>query len=963
MNKNSATFRSVLGCLLSATVLAACGGGGGDSSPPPPPSPPPAPTVTVSASPSSLTTGTVSVITWSSTNATSCTASGAWSGTRATSGTENVGPITAAATYTLTCTGAGGSGNGAVTVNFTPPPTVTLSASPTTVTQGQTTTLTWSSTNATGCTASGAWSGTQATSGTFAASSLLVGPLNFTLSCTGSGGTAQASTTVMVGVPVPPMVNLVALPANAFIGDSVTLSWMSQGVSDCVASGGWSGPQATSGTAPSGPLAGNTTFTLTCTGPSGPLVSSLTVTATPMPPPAVSISVTPASVTVGTTAQLNWGATNAMSCTASGGWSGDRPTFGSLQLGVVNVTTTYTLTCNGRGGTTSASATLTVTGPNTAPIANAGADRSVTSGDSVAIFAVLSSDPGGSIESYAWTQVAGPSVALFGSTSNQVAFAAPVVSSPVTLTLQLVVTDNLGLQSAPDLVNVTVGPAAGGVVTLSGRITYDRIPFTTTVGGGLDFNAIRQEPSRGVSIELLNNGGYVLDRSTTDASGGYSFSVPGGVSVNLRVRAELRRAAPAALPRWNVTVRDVGLGAGAYAVVGPGVTATTATTFNLNIPSGWDPVSRQPNNQRVAAPFAILDTIYRSINTITAVAPTADFPVLTIDWAENNAAGETFYDSDGGADTRRISLSGQNNADIDEYDAHTIAHEFGHYIEDRFSRSDSVGGPHTFGDRLDPRVAFSEGFGYAFAAIVMDDPLIRDAGGANQASELFFNIETDSTTAEGWYSEGSVQEILWDLYDSTNDGSDTLALGLAPLWSVLTGSQRNTESLTTIFQFISALKAQNAASAAQIDTIVGAEGIVAPSINAFATTETNSAASADVLPVYTDINVGSGPVTVRSISTFGVGNKLSNRRYLRLVSNTVQRVRVRASIAAVPRDPDIIVWRRGEPVAFGITATNEDFFADLEAGTYVIETYDCGNADCGPDTPGPFDIAVTISAN
>ena len=962
MNKNSATFRSVLGCLLSTTVLAACGGGGGDSSPPPPP-PTPAPTVTVSASPGSLTAGAVSVITWSSTNATSCTASGAWSGTRATSGTENVGPITAAATYTLTCTGAGGSGNGAVTVNFTPPPTVTLSANPMNVTQGQTTTLTWSSTNATGCTASGAWGGAQATSGTFATSSQLVGPLNFTLSCTGSGGTAQASINIMVGVPVPPMVNLVALPANAFIGDSVTLSWMSQGVSDCVASGGWSGAQATNGTAPSGPLAGNTTFTLTCTGPSGPLVSSITVTATPMPPPAVSISVTPASVTVGTTAQLNWGATNAMSCTASGGWSGDRPTFGSLQLGVVNVTTTYTLTCNGRGGTTSASATLTVTGPNTAPIANAGADRSVTSGDSVFLSGGASNDPGGAVVGYAWTQTSGPAVVLVGNSTEQLRFAAPVVASAATLTFSLVVTDNVGLQSAPDSITVTVNPAAGGVVTLSGALTYDRIPFAASVGSGLDFNAIRREPSRGVTIELLNSSADVLERSITDADGRYSFSAPANTSVSLRARAQLVRAAPQPLPHWNVQVRDAGNGSPAYAVVSPSVNTAGGTTFDVNIPSGWNSATRQPNGVRLAAPFAILDTLYRSINTVTSVAPTANFPVLTIDWAESNPAGETFYDSDGGADTRRISLSGQNNADIDEYDAHTIAHEFGHYIEDRFSRSDSIGGPHTFGDRLDPRVAFSEGFGYAFAAIVLNDPLIRDAGGANQASELFFNIETDSTTAEGWYSEGSVQEILWDLYDTTNEGSDTLSLGLAPLWAVLTGEQRNTDSLTTIFQFIGSLKAQNAGSATQIDSIVAAEAIVAPTINAFATTETNSAANADVLPVYTDVGVGAGTVTVRSISTFGIGNKLSNRRYLRLVSNAPQRVRVRASIAAVPRDPDIIVWRRGEPVAFGITTTNEDFFADLEAGTYVIETYDCGNADCGPDAPGPFDIAVTISTN
>ena len=45
------------------------------------------------------------------------------------------------------------------------PPTVNLSANPTTITSGGSSTLTWSSTNATSCTGSGSWSGSKSTSG------------------------------------------------------------------------------------------------------------------------------------------------------------------------------------------------------------------------------------------------------------------------------------------------------------------------------------------------------------------------------------------------------------------------------------------------------------------------------------------------------------------------------------------------------------------------------------------------------------------------------------------------------------------------------------------------------------------------------------------------------------------------------------------------------------------------------
>ena len=47
----------------------------------------------------------------------------------------------------------------ATTLAGTPVPTVTISANPTSVTSGGSSTLTWSSTNATSCTASGGWSG------------------------------------------------------------------------------------------------------------------------------------------------------------------------------------------------------------------------------------------------------------------------------------------------------------------------------------------------------------------------------------------------------------------------------------------------------------------------------------------------------------------------------------------------------------------------------------------------------------------------------------------------------------------------------------------------------------------------------------------------------------------------------------------------------------------------------------
>jgi hypothetical protein len=84
----------------------------------------------------------------------------------------------------------------------TPAPTVSLSASPNPVNSGTSSTLTWSSTDATSCTATGAWSGSQTTVGTRSTAALSANQTEtYNLSCTGSGGSVSASTNVVATAP------------------------------------------------------------------------------------------------------------------------------------------------------------------------------------------------------------------------------------------------------------------------------------------------------------------------------------------------------------------------------------------------------------------------------------------------------------------------------------------------------------------------------------------------------------------------------------------------------------------------------------------------------------------------------------------------------------------------------------------------------------------------------------------
>lgn len=158
-----------------------------------------APVLDLSLSPSVIDAGQSATLNWTSSNTDSCTASGDWSGERATNGSEVVSPVTTSI-YNLACTGADGSVSDSLvlTVNEVSAlvlPTVSLSASPSSVRVGDTITLSWSSSDATSCTASGDWSGTKTPSGS--ESMVIEAAGNYSITCLNDNG--QTNDTVSYG--------------------------------------------------------------------------------------------------------------------------------------------------------------------------------------------------------------------------------------------------------------------------------------------------------------------------------------------------------------------------------------------------------------------------------------------------------------------------------------------------------------------------------------------------------------------------------------------------------------------------------------------------------------------------------------------------------------------------------------------------------------------------------------------
>jgi hypothetical protein len=137
---------------------------------------------------------------------------------------------------------------------------VALSASATDVVVNGAVTLTWSSTNASTCAASGDWSGSLQSSGN--KSVTVARNATYTLDCTGAGGTGTGTVSVAAwGAPTSTITadTTVILPNN-----TVALSWSSQNAKSCAGGGALSGSLATSGTQQSVSFAQTTVFSVSC---------------------------------------------------------------------------------------------------------------------------------------------------------------------------------------------------------------------------------------------------------------------------------------------------------------------------------------------------------------------------------------------------------------------------------------------------------------------------------------------------------------------------------------------------------------------------------------------------------------------------------------------------------------------------------------------------------------------------
>ena len=543
------------------------------------------------------------------------------------------------------------------------------------------------------------------------------------------------------------------------------------------------------------------------------------------------------------------------------------------------------------------------------------------------------------------------------------------------------------------------GNPGGGqpILTVSGTVSYEFARPNANCFG-LNLNAPVVRPIRGATVQLLNDSGAVLASAVSGDDGSYRFSnISTDTMVRVRVRAELKR--PGA-PGWDVEVRDNYDDSGSppalasrpvYVLDGALFnTGSSDVTRNLTATTGWGGSSY--TGARAAAPFAILDTMYAGIQFVLTADPTATFAGLDVFWSVNNSPGPRgnvdlgeIGTSSYGIGRQQLFLLGDASVDTEEFDDHVVLHEWGHYFEDVLSRSDSLGGPHSIGESLEASLAFGEAWGYAIAAMALDEPVYCDTGAAGTSAGFGVNTESDSFGVPGWFNEWSLATFLHDLWDTDNDGSDIGSIGFGPIYDTLIGPQASTEAFTSVFSFATELRALlGPQGQALVDSQLARENIVSGNdLDIWATNETNDANVAqDIFPLYTDY-VADGTILNICVNNQldGLnrdGNNIGQSRYLRIsvpVTDAYDVLMVPTTptpVTAEPNDndqsnPDFLIRGSGRlfAVGQGLESNREETTTlTLQAGdTYVmfLEDRRYGDPLAPPTYPSRmcFDVSLT----
>lgn len=585
---------------------------------------------------------------------------------------------------------------------------------------------------------------------------------------------------------------------------------------------------------------------------------------------------------------------------------------------------------------------------------------------------------------------------------------------------------------------LTTSPGSGVSFTLSGTARHTSV---TVSGAGLNVTT-SFVPIRRAIVQALQ-GSTVVALTRTNDNGEFNLPVnvnSGGVTLRVLARSTISNYVADTLggtglencngASWDVRILNNVTNNSASATSGcmrniyaaGGSTEYTSNTSGITL----DAVTSHNGSaytSRSGAPFALLDTAIRSLELACEGNASQSFPLVFMNWSTGNTnscpssggcrtylgeIGTSYFTTEGNSGVANLYIMGRENFDTDEYDKHVIAHEFGHYLENKVFRSDSIGGAHSMGDSLDPRVAFGEGFGNAYSGMVYRDPTYVDTSGTNQTSAFPINVSSaPSGDDRGHYSERSMQYLLWSLWENSDGSANSGSFNR--IFNILANYQKNTPALTTGHSFSAHYNAVYGGAAESLNTYVtGSSATLIPynSLCSGACAGTGDSADvwdtdndigslfaaqrryrptsgslfgADFWRLYRTVTSGTNSATAHDVIhyggygvTSGLWNKFGLTRFYRYVGTSNGNVTVRVAnptrssgaVACSSADLlDLYVYRSGTLLAYDIAETGSTAscpqvtFSATNGTTYVFTVRGYGSTST--DQLTAFDVVVS----
>ncbi len=367
-------------------------------------------------------------------------------------------------------------------------------------------------------------------------------------------------------------------------------------------------------------------------------------------------------------------------------------------------------------------------------------------------------------------------------------------------------------------------------VNIRGTALYEyRTHFGSVSGGGLGPVESTQKPIRYAEVRVLNSSGNVIQCGETSATGTFDVSVPkdaGSLTLTINSRAFH--------DRLKATVFNAPERKQFYSL--------TATVNSISDTQVGNLVATATGDLYAGA-FNILDQLLKTSEylksqvggtTCSALFPGCqDYtvaPKVEVFWEKGfnpgtyfNTGPLSFYLP---GYSRLFILGGvsgnTDSSDTDHFDNSVIIHEFGHFIEDTVLQSDSPGGSHSGTKQIDPRLAWSEGWGNFIQAAVLNSPSYIDTvGNVNGTTDYIFYVDLENNACtpsgktcldipangpagtllgEGQFREFSVTRLLWDIVDPANEGSDAVDQKFSEIWAALTKTSGGWRSPAAAFR-------------------------------------------------------------------------------------------------------------------------------------------------------------------